>query len=115
MCIVQRISRLAFLTAVFGVLCLSGNRAFALEQGEVGAAGSTQWLSYNNGYRSQRYSPLGEINAQNAAALEELCRLKVAESGPFETGLVMADGTLYLTRSLDTYAVDATNCKVRWK
>lgn len=76
---------------------------------------SAQWPSYNNGYKGHRYSPLAEITAQNLSDLHEVCRLKVAEGGPFETGPVVVEGTMYLTRSLDTYAIDPTTCAVRWK
>ena len=76
---------------------------------------ASAWQSYNEGYKSERYSALEEITAQNVGSLKEVCHLKLAEAGPFETGLVVVDGTMYLTRSLDTYALDPITCKVRWK
>lgn len=51
----------------------------------------------------------------NVGKLEEVCRLKVAEAGPFQSGLIVIDGVMYLTRALDTYALDAATCQVRWK
>jgi alcohol dehydrogenase (cytochrome c) len=76
---------------------------------------SVQWSTYNNGFRGHRYSPLTEITPQNLSTLKEVCRLKVAEGGPFETGPVVVGGTMYLTRSLDTYAIDPSSCAIRWK
>ncbi|MBI3248007.1 MAG: PQQ-binding-like beta-propeller repeat protein [Deltaproteobacteria bacterium] len=75
----------------------------------------TDWLSYNGTVNGQRYSPLDQINVQNVASLAEVCRLKVDDSGTFQAGPLQIDGTLYLTNSYDTLAVDATNCTVRWR
>lgn len=76
---------------------------------------SINWPTYNNGFRGQRYSPLTQIDARNVARLKEVCRLKVAEGGPFETSPVVVSKTMYLTRSLDTYAIDPATCAIRWK
>jgi len=75
----------------------------------------THWLSYNGTADGQRYARDAQITAANANQLGEHCRLKVAESGSFHSGLVQLDGTLYLTTAQDTLAVDATNCIVRWR
>lgn len=75
----------------------------------------TNWMSYNGTVNGQRYSQLDQINVQNVASLTEVCRLKVDDSGTFQAGLLQIDGTLYMTNSHDTLAVDATNCTVRWR
>ncbi len=75
----------------------------------------TNWMSYNGTVNGQRYSQLDQINAQNVTSLTEVCRLQVDESGTFQAGPLQIDGTLYLTNSYDTLAVDATNCTVRWR
>lgn len=91
--------------------------ATLLGSGAVKASGpaDTDWMSYNGTANGQRYSPLDQINVQNVASLTEVCRLKVDDSGTFQAGLVQIGGTLYLTNSHDTLAVDATNCTLRWR
>jgi alcohol dehydrogenase (cytochrome c) len=74
-----------------------------------------QWTSYNNGYPGQRFSPLDQINADNVSSLREVCRLKVADGGSFHTGPLVVGRDLYLTTVLDTFAVNPTNCNVKWK
>lgn len=74
-----------------------------------------QWPSYNNGLKGQRFSPLTAINTKNVESLKEACRLKVADGGSLQTGPVVVDGSMYVTTTLDTFSIDPTNCKVRWK
>ena len=76
---------------------------------------SEQWPTYNNGYKGQRFSPLTQITARNVGSLQEVCRLKVADGGSLHTGPVVVDRVMYLTTPLDTFAIDPTDCKVRWK
>src|SRR5258707_915919 len=75
----------------------------------------SQWPTYNNGYKGQRFSPLDQINATNASSLREVCRLKVAGGGSFHTGPLVVGRDLYLTTLLDTYSINPTNCRVKWK
>jgi alcohol dehydrogenase (cytochrome c) len=75
----------------------------------------TNWPNYNGTVNGQRYSPLDQINAQNVTSLKEVCRLKVADAGPFQSGLLQIDGTLYFTNAHDTIAADAKDCTIRWR
>ena len=75
----------------------------------------TNWLSYNFNVNGQRFIDLKQINVDNAAQLGEVCRLKVEDSGAFHTSLLEVDGVLFFTTVTDTLAVDATNCKVKWR
>ncbi|MCB1748967.1 MAG: PQQ-binding-like beta-propeller repeat protein [Gammaproteobacteria bacterium] len=75
----------------------------------------TNWPSYNHNVNGQRWTALTQINSDNAAQLGEVCRLQVDDSGSFHTSILEIDGTLYFTTPTDTLAVDATNCKVRWR
>lgn len=75
----------------------------------------SNWTSYNGTVDGQRYSPLDQINAGNAASLAEVCRLKVDDGGTFHSGLLLVGGTLYFTTAHDTLAVDAANCSLRWR
>ena len=76
---------------------------------------STNWSSYNQNMNGQRYVPLEQINRDNAAQLGEVCKLKVDDLGAFHSSVLHIDGTLYFTTATDTLAVDATNCKLRWR
>jgi len=76
---------------------------------------STAWPTYNNDYSGDRYSVANEITENNVDALKEVCRLKVSDGGSFPPGLVVVDGVMYVTRPFDTYALDATTCRVRWR
>jgi alcohol dehydrogenase (cytochrome c) len=99
--------------AVLAVLSSPGARG--LDADLKPPVNSSQWPTYNNGYKGQRFSPLAEITARNVSKLEEVCRVKVASGGSFQTGPVIVDRTMYLTTVLDTLSIDPTNCRVRWK
>jgi alcohol dehydrogenase (cytochrome c) len=73
------------------------------------------WGGFNKTYDGQRFSPLREINTENVASLKETCRVKIAQRGAFQAGPVVIDGTIFVTTSVDTVALDPTNCAVKWK
>jgi PQQ-dependent dehydrogenase (methanol/ethanol family) len=74
-----------------------------------------QWLSINNHLDGQRFSPLQEITPANAAQLREVCRLQIDGPTTFHAGLVVVDGVIYTNTGLETVAMDATTCALRWK
>lgn len=78
-------------------------------------AGDTDWPYYNREPTGMRYSALDEINVSNVSKLEEVCRIHVSGPGPFSSGITMVNGTLYVTSTLSTVALDATRCDVLWK
>lgn len=96
-----------------GVMLTSWAHADLPTPGVVPA--NTEWPSYNSSVDGQRYAPLDQINVQNAARLGEVCRVQVDDAGAFQTGLVQVGGLIYFTTALDTLAVDATDCSVRWR
>jgi alcohol dehydrogenase (cytochrome c) len=73
------------------------------------------WPSYNNGFQSQRYSPLTRINSKNVSTLKEVCHVKVQDGGSFHTGPIVVDGTMYLTTARDTIALDPRTCQIKWR
>ncbi|MDN5937477.1 MAG: PQQ-binding-like beta-propeller repeat protein [Salinisphaera sp.] len=75
----------------------------------------TNWLTYNRTANGQRYAPLAQINADNAAELKEVCRVQVAETGSFQTSPLEIDGTLFVTTPHDTLAIDASDCEILWR
>ncbi|MEY2854187.1 MAG: hypothetical protein RL030_1319 [Pseudomonadota bacterium] len=112
--------RSAILGGVFAVMLTgmaSGAQAaeaFSPEAPRQYAQGA-QWPNYNNQLDSQRYSPLKQINASNVARLGEVCRVQVDGPASFHSGLIVVNGTIYGATGRETFALDATNCAVRWK
>lgn len=74
-----------------------------------------EWRSYNKTLDGQRYSPLTQINTDNAHELAEVCRLKVDDGGSFQAGLIVVNDVMYATTSTDTLAMDPTTCKTLWR
>src|SRR5579862_297313 len=83
--------------------------------GERSAVKDTDWRYYNHEPTGLRFSDLEDINAKNAAAIREVCRVRVSGPGPFSSSITMANGALYVTSTLSTISLDATNCDVLWK
>jgi alcohol dehydrogenase (cytochrome c) len=81
----------------------------------VGATAGGDWESYNKTSEGQRFSPLTQINTQNAASIAEVCRYRVADSGSFQSGLIMTAGTLFATTATDTLAFNPTSCELKWR
>jgi len=80
-----------------------------------GSIVSTDWLMHTHDYAGTRHSPLDQIDADNASRLTPSCIFQVAEKGNFQTGPIVYDGVMYLTTRTSTFAIDAANCKPRWK
>ncbi len=102
-------------TKVWPLLGLLGTLAAQAEEAAVQPQPDTNWTSYNENVNGQRFVNLNQITPANAAQIGEVCRLKVDETGAFHTGILELDGLLYFTTASDTLAVDATNCRVRWR
>ncbi|MEO8307789.1 MAG: PQQ-binding-like beta-propeller repeat protein [Pseudomonadota bacterium] len=98
--------------SVFTVLAFAALCSAAFAQDVTPGA---QWPSYNNRLNGQRYSPLKQITAENAAQLGEVCRVQIDGPTSFHSGLVVVDGVIYTNTGAETVALDATTCAVRWK
>lgn len=79
------------------------------------AAAPSDWPSYNRTLHSDRFSPLAQITAANAARLKVVCSYDTGESTAFQSGLVQVDGALYATTEHNTYSIDPDTCKLNWK
>jgi alcohol dehydrogenase (cytochrome c) len=79
------------------------------------ALAADNWPSYNNTLTSERYSPLHEIDTSNVQDLKVLCTFDTGEEGGFQTGLIQVDGTLFGTTEKDTFALDSSTCRQRWR
>ncbi len=79
------------------------------------AAVGAQWLTYNNGLDSQRFSSLKQINTQNATQLGQVCKVQIDGPTSFHGGLIVSDGVIYTATARETVAVNASSCEVIWK
>ena len=82
---------------------------------QVGVSQSVEWPSYNGDLSATRFSPLSEINPGNVKTLRSACTYDTGETTNFQSGLLMVQGVLYFTTYDTTYAVDASNCALKWK
>jgi alcohol dehydrogenase (cytochrome c) len=76
---------------------------------------TADWAAYNNTYAGDRFSPLSLITTGNVERLRETCSVDLGVRAAMQSGPVVVDGTLYVTTAENTYAIDATNCQLRWK
>ena len=74
------------------------------------------WLTYNGGYMSQRYSLLDQINRENVNQLELKWVLQNQVFGAWQSNPIIVDGVMYVTeRPNSVMAVDAVTGRVYWK
>lgn len=79
------------------------------------ASQSTDWLFHTHDYSGTRFSPLQEVNATTAARLAPACLFQVGERDNFQTGPIVYNGTMYVTTTASTVALDAATCRVKWR
>jgi alcohol dehydrogenase (cytochrome c) len=86
-------------------------------QGELNAAqtNTTDWLVSNHDYSGQRFVDLKQINQQNVSTLRPACLYQIGDTKAFHTNPVVYRGVMYITTTWSTIALDAANCKVRWR
>ena len=73
------------------------------------------WLTYNGGYSSQRYSELEQIDRGNVDELELQWILQNQVFGAWQSSPIVDDGIMYVTqRPNDIMAVDAVTGRVFW-
>lgn len=84
-------------------------------QQELAAASNDgDWLMYGRDYRGTRYSPLADITSANVATLKPVCSVALSAPGSFEASPVAYTGTLYVTTTSGTFAIDGATCKRLW-
>jgi alcohol dehydrogenase (cytochrome c) len=76
------------------------------------AAGN--WLTYGKGYRGERYSSLSDITTANVAQLKPACSVELSPAASFESSPVAYNGTLYVTTTASTFAIDGQTCAKIW-
>ncbi len=83
-------------------------------------ANGDDWLSYSGGYRSERFSPLSQVDRDNVARLKVIWAYQmqptdVPGAGLQESTPLVADGILYLTESPSSVsALDARTGRLLW-
>ena len=86
-------------------------------QTELNAAetNSTDWLVSNHDYTGQRFVDLKQINPRNVASLRPSCMYQASDTKAFHNNPIVYRGVMYITTSTSTIAIDATNCKLKWR
>jgi alcohol dehydrogenase (cytochrome c) len=109
----SRVSRrtwVGFATILVAIFLVT-RPAGAAESGP--AAGD--WFTMNKDYTAQRYVDLDQITPENVAGLREVCEVGLNQPVLFSSGLLMAEGTLYVATNRLTVAIDAATCALRWR
>ena len=104
------------LLAVFGLWApVAAEAQVTPERIERAAAEPQNWLTYNGGYDSKRYSTLNQITPRNVKDLEQKWVLQDQVFGAWESNPLVVDGIMYVTeRPNDVIALDAKTGKVFW-
>ncbi|NOT64109.1 MAG: PQQ-binding-like beta-propeller repeat protein, partial [Acidobacteria bacterium] len=89
--------------------------SFPSQQELNAAAHTTDWLMSNHDYSGQRFADLKQITPQNVASLRPVCMYQAGDMKAFHTNPVVYRGVMYLTTAGATMAIDATNCRVKWR
>jgi alcohol dehydrogenase (cytochrome c) len=76
---------------------------------------ATDWGAYNRTLEGNRFSPLAQITRENVGSLRRVCEFQLPRRVNMQSALLAIGGTLYFTTLEDTYAVDAENCRLRWR
>ena len=86
-----------------------------LQESRAQNPAAADWPQYARDYGSTGYSSLLEIRRDNVSNLRQICAYSLPEQSTFESSLVVVNGTMYFTTSEYTYAMDASNCNLRWR
>jgi len=103
------------LAASFTILALSGANAQTNDELIKGATDTSNVLNYGMGYNQQRFSPLKQINKDNAKNLVPLWNYSFADDRSEESQPLVYQGVIYVTSNNATMAVDAKTGKQVWK
>ena len=92
-----------------------GANAQTTDQLVKGATDTSNVLNYGMGYNLQRFSPLTQINKDNAKNLVPVWNYSYADDRSEELQPLVYQGTLYVTTHAATMAVDVKTGKQVWK
>jgi quinohemoprotein ethanol dehydrogenase len=79
-------------------------------------ADGRNWLAYGRTYSEQRYSPLGQVNEDNAAELGLAWHMDLPDDRSLVGTALVVDGIVYFEGSYHVvYAVDAESGALKWR
>ena len=96
-------------------LLLGGAQAQSLDDLKRDNATPGDVLTYGMGYNNQRYSPLKQINAKNAAKLRPVWAYSLNNPQGQESQPIVHNGVMYVTTHNTTVALDPATGKQIWK
>ena len=106
-------------TSIAFILCFGSTSASAqvsYEQILNAEDEPENWLTYNGGYKSQRYSLLDQITPENVTDLKLQWTLQNQVFGAWQSNPIVVDGIMYVTeRPNSVIALDAITGRVFWK
>ncbi|HEY4077655.1 MAG TPA: PQQ-binding-like beta-propeller repeat protein [Rhizomicrobium sp.] len=77
---------------------------------------ATEWDSWGNGPRFERFSPASQINRSNVAQLVPIWTFALAQHGAWEVTPIVVDGVMYLQDLQGAaYALDAETGRKLWR
>ena len=112
-----RFTPLKYIALAAGLAAIAppGANAQTTEQLVKGATDTANVLNYGMGYNLQRFSPLTQINKDNAKNLVPVWNYSLADDRAEESQPIVYQGVLYVTTHNATMAVDAKTGKQLWK
>lgn len=108
---VRSVSMVVGAALAVGIAVGAASRASAASP----AVAPGDWPEYNRTLAGDRYSPLAGINRANVARLARLCTYTLPEVTSLQTGPIVVDGTMYFTTDENSYAINARNCRLKWR
>src|SRR3982074_298243 len=103
------------LAASLSMLAPFGANAQTTEQLVKGATDTSNVLNYGMGYNLQRFSPLTQINKDNAKNLVPVWNYSFADDRSEESQPLVYQGVIYVPTPPATMAVDVKTGKQIWK
>src|SRR6201988_1734644 len=103
------------LAACFAMLAPFAVNAQSADQLVKGATDTSNVLNYGMGYNLQRFSPLTQINRDNAKDLVPVWNYSFADDRSEESQPLVYQGVIYVTTHSATMAIDAKTGKQIWK
>ena len=97
------------------ILAPFGASAQTNDQLVKGATDISNVLNYGMGYNLQRFSPLTQINKENARDLVPVWNYSLADDRSEENQPIVYQGVIYVTTNSATMAVDVKTGKQIWK
>jgi len=79
------------------------------------AANTRDWLYQTHDFQGQRFARIDKVNAGNAGKLQPVCMYQVGGMGTFQANPIVYDGVMYVTTYRLTVAIDARNCRLKWR